>query len=194
MAVDIPAIREIVERVCTRQDVLDACKRRDLGFVITALCAHGLVQAQIGVLTGKTQGRISEYKTYKRIPNDISIFEDFADGLGMPAVARRALGLAPEPSGSGASSQTGGRSADIAGASSGDVQPLLSNLSKASAVPVLGLGEQAEGPRQLDRQLNPGRRHRMAGPEVIAGQPPIPGHVQRAGHPLTLQAIRTRKA
>ena len=25
MAVDIPAIREIVERVCTRQDVLDAC-------------------------------------------------------------------------------------------------------------------------------------------------------------------------
>ena len=28
MAVDIPAVREIVERVFARQDVLDACKRR----------------------------------------------------------------------------------------------------------------------------------------------------------------------
>ena len=68
MAVDIPAIREVVERVCTRQDVLEACKRRDLGSVITALCAHGITQAQIAALTGKTQGRISEYKTYKRNP------------------------------------------------------------------------------------------------------------------------------
>jgi hypothetical protein len=137
MAVDIPAIREIVERVCTRQDVLDACKRRDLGFVITALCAHGIVQAQIAALTGKTQGRISEYKTYKRIPNEISIFEDFADGLGMPAAARSALGLDPEAAESGPSGQAGGRSAGIAGASSGDMQPLLSNLARASAVPVL---------------------------------------------------------
>ena len=56
------------------------------------------------------------------------------------------------------------------------------------------LGEQAEGPRQFDRQLNPARRHRMAGPEVIAGQPPIPGHVQCAGHALILQAMQTRRA
>ena len=99
MAVDIPAIREIVERVCMRPDVLDACKRRDLGYVITELCAHGIVQDQIAALTGKSQGRISEYKTHKRIPDKISIFADFADGLGMPAVARRALGLAPEAAG-----------------------------------------------------------------------------------------------
>ena len=38
MAVDIPALREIVERVCTRNDVLNACKRRDIGTLITALC------------------------------------------------------------------------------------------------------------------------------------------------------------
>ena len=56
MTVDSPAIREIVERVCTRPDVLDACKRRDLGFVIAALCAEGMTQEQISALTGKPQG------------------------------------------------------------------------------------------------------------------------------------------
>jgi transcriptional regulator with XRE-family HTH domain len=137
MAVDIPAIREIVERVCTRPDVLDACERHDLGYVIRALCAHGIVQDQIAALTGKSQGRISEYKTHKRIPDKISIFIDFADGLGMPAAARRALGLTAEAAGSGPSGQAGGRSAEVAGVSSGDVQPLLSNLSRVCAVPVL---------------------------------------------------------
>ena len=153
MAVDIPVIREVVERVCTRQDVLEACKRRDLGFVITALCAHGIVQAQIAALTGKTQGRISEYKTYKRIPDKISIFEDFANGLGMPAAARCALGLDPEAAGSRPSGQAS-RSADITGASSGDVQPLLSNLSKASAVSVLSaLREIHRGYVEADRLM-----------------------------------------
>jgi hypothetical protein len=61
MAVDIPAIREIVERVCTRPDVLDACERHDLGYVIRALCAHGIVQDQIAALTGQIAG------TYKRV-------------------------------------------------------------------------------------------------------------------------------
>jgi transcriptional regulator with XRE-family HTH domain len=154
MAVDIPAIREIVERVCTRPDVLDACKRRDLGFVIRVLRAHGVTQEQIAALTGKTQGRISEYMTGKRIPT-FSTLEDFADGLGMPAVARRALGLAPEAAaGSGPFDQAGGRSADIAGASSGDVQPLLSNLSRASAVPVLSaLREIHRGYVEADRLI-----------------------------------------
>jgi len=78
------------------------------------------------ILTGKTQGRINEYKTYKRIPNDISIFEDFANGLGMPAAARCALGLDPEAAGSGPSGQASGRSAEVMGATPGDVQPLLS--------------------------------------------------------------------
>jgi hypothetical protein len=35
-AVDVPVVREAVERVCTRKDVVDACKRRDLGAVIAA--------------------------------------------------------------------------------------------------------------------------------------------------------------
>jgi hypothetical protein len=117
--------------------VLDACERHDLGYVIRALCAHGIVQDQIAALTGKSQGRISEYKTHKRTPDKISIFIDFADGLGMPAAARRALGLTAEAAGSGPSGQAGGRSAEVAGVSSGDVQPLLSNLSRVCAVPVL---------------------------------------------------------
>src|SRR5262249_51450381 len=52
-----------------------------------------------------------------------------ADGLGLPPAARLALGLASEVA--------GGRPADIAGAGLGDVRPLLSNLSRTSAVPVL---------------------------------------------------------
>src|ERR1700722_14467963 len=154
MAVDIPVIREVVERVCARQDVLDACKRRDLGTVITVLCAHGITQGQIAGLTGITQGRLSEYKTHKRIPAATSVFEAFADGLGLPAAARRALGLDPEAAGSGRSDQAGGRSAGTAAASLGDVRPLLSNLSRSSAVPVLSaLREILRGYIEADRLM-----------------------------------------
>jgi hypothetical protein len=101
MAEDIPVIREVVERVCTRNDVLDACNRRDLGTVITALCAQGVTLGQLSVLTGITQARLSEYKTHKRTPTATATFEAFADGLGMPPAARRALGLDPEAARSG---------------------------------------------------------------------------------------------
>jgi hypothetical protein len=60
-----------------------------------------------------------------------------AAALGMPAVTRRALGLAPEAAGSGSSDQAGGGSVDIAGVSLRDAQPLLRNLSKVTVVPVL---------------------------------------------------------
>jgi transcriptional regulator with XRE-family HTH domain len=126
-----------VERVCTRRDVIEACQRRDLGAVIRLLCAQGLTQGQLASLTGISQGRLSEYKTHKRAPTATSTFEAFADGLGMPPAARRALGLAPEAAGPGTFETAGGRPADNAGANVGDVQPLLSNLSRASAVPVL---------------------------------------------------------
>ena len=83
MPMDIPAIREVVERVCTRQDVLDACRRCDLGFMIRVLCAHGITQNQIAALTGIPQERLSEYKTGKHIPTGIATFEAFADGLSL---------------------------------------------------------------------------------------------------------------
>jgi hypothetical protein len=137
MAVDIPAVREVVDRVCTRKDVLDACKRRDLGAVISVLCAHGITQGQLSFLTGIPQGRLSEYKTRKRLPTATSTFEAFADGLGMPPAARRALGLAPETGGSGPVDSAGGWSAGNDGGSLGDVRPLLGILTGASAIPVL---------------------------------------------------------
>jgi hypothetical protein len=154
MAVDIPVIREVVERVCTRRDVIEACKRRDLGAVITVLCAHGITQGQISGLTGIPQGRLSEYKTRKRIATATSTFEAFADGLGMPSAARGALGLAPETAGTGPFDHARGQSADIMGANPGDVQPLLSNLTRASAVPVLAaLGQIHRGYVQADQLM-----------------------------------------
>ena len=111
MAVDIPAIREIAERVFARQDVLDACRRRDLSWPITVLGANGVTQAQIATLTGIPQGRLSEYKTRKRVPAATSTFEAFADGLWLPPAARLAFGLAPAAAGSVPLDPAGGQSA-----------------------------------------------------------------------------------
>lgn len=88
-------VRRIVERVCARPDVLDACRRRDLGTVIEVLGSHGLTQGIVAGLTGISQGRLSEYKNHKITPKAKSIFEDFANGLNIPASARQALGLSP---------------------------------------------------------------------------------------------------
>jgi transcriptional regulator with XRE-family HTH domain len=97
MALAVSDIREVVERVCARPDVLEACGHRDLGVVIDVLGAHGVTQGQIAALTGISQGRLSEYRNHKRRPTASSIFEAFADGLRMPPTARRALGLSPDP-------------------------------------------------------------------------------------------------
>ena len=137
MAVDIPGVREVVERVCARPDVLKACRRRDLSMPITVLCANGVTQAQIAALTGIPQGRISEYKTRKRRPTATATFEAFADGLGLPPAARLALGLASEGASPDFPRSAAGRPAALVPAGLGDVRPLLSNLSKTSAVPVL---------------------------------------------------------
>jgi tetratricopeptide (TPR) repeat protein len=136
MAVEIPAIREVVERVCARKDVLDACSRRDMGAVITALCSQGVTQGQISALTGIPQGRLSEYKTHKRTPTATSTFEALADGLGMPAQARRALGLDPK-TGPGSSGSPSGLAGNAVRVDAGGLRPVLRNLSRTSAIPVL---------------------------------------------------------
>jgi hypothetical protein len=94
MAVSPADVRVIVERVCARPDVLDACARRDLGAVISALGSAGVTQGQISALTGVPQGRLSEWMTGKRKPKAVTTFQGFAEGLGFPVAARRALGLA----------------------------------------------------------------------------------------------------
>jgi transcriptional regulator with XRE-family HTH domain len=96
MASGVSDVREVVERVCARPDVLDACRHRDLGIVIEVLGSHGVTQGRIAGLTGISQGRLSQYMNHKISPQKTSIFEKFADGLGMPPPARQALGLTPE--------------------------------------------------------------------------------------------------
>jgi transcriptional regulator with XRE-family HTH domain len=106
MALALSEVRAIVQRVCTRPDVLAACRQHDIGYVVEALGTHKpkVTQGQIAALTGISQGRLSEYMRHKRTPEKAAIFRDFADGLDMPAVAREALGLDP------AGSATAGRS------------------------------------------------------------------------------------
>jgi hypothetical protein len=70
--------------------------------VIAVLGAHGITQGQIADMTGFSQGRLSEWKSHKREPRASSTFESFADGLGLTANARQALGLVGAPSGAGA--------------------------------------------------------------------------------------------
>jgi len=97
MVLGIPSdVHEIVSRVCVRPDVIDACRRHDLGAIITVLGTHGVTQGRIAALTGISQGRLSEYRTGKREPKAATTFRDFADGVGMPSVAREALGLTSE--------------------------------------------------------------------------------------------------
>ncbi len=59
-------VRRVVERVCARQDVLDACARRDLGFVIAVLNENHMTQGQMASLTGLHQNRLD-----RRVPADI---------------------------------------------------------------------------------------------------------------------------
>ena len=60
MVLPISEVRRIVERVCARQDILDACAERDLGYVIAVFEENGLTQGQMASLTGLHQNRLSD--------------------------------------------------------------------------------------------------------------------------------------
>ncbi|HXL91795.1 MAG TPA: helix-turn-helix transcriptional regulator [Streptosporangiaceae bacterium] len=97
VAVGVADVRPIVDRVCARPDVLEACRKRDLGYVIKALYEDGLTQGKMGTLTGKPQGRISEWVRGIRAPQYAHVIDEIATGLGFPSAARRALGLTADP-------------------------------------------------------------------------------------------------
>ena len=116
MVLAISEVRRIVERVCARQDALDACAKRDLGYVIAVLEKSGLTQVQMASLTGLHQNRLSDYKLGKHEPKEYSVFAAFADGLGFPPAARQALGLdadRPAAAGIGVPQQRQGPFAEI---------------------------------------------------------------------------------
>jgi hypothetical protein len=96
--VGVADVRSIVDRVCARPDVLDACRKGELGYVLKVLWDSGLTQGKMAALTGKPQGRISEWLRGIRTPEHLSVIDDVATGLGFPSTARRALGLTAEPS------------------------------------------------------------------------------------------------
>ena len=61
MVLALAEVRRIVERVCARQDVLDACAERDLGCVIAVLEGNGLTQGQMASLTAQDAADLLEY-------------------------------------------------------------------------------------------------------------------------------------
>ena len=97
MALRVSDVRQVVERVCARPDVLEACGNRDLGIVIEVLGAHGVTQGQIAGLTGISQGRLSEYRNHKRRPQPLrsSKRSPTAWGCRLPHAGRWALALTP---------------------------------------------------------------------------------------------------
>ncbi|MEU4724778.1 helix-turn-helix transcriptional regulator [Nonomuraea dietziae] len=93
MALDQRDLRETLEGVFARQDMYEACQRRDVGMMVRILSKYGITQGQIAGLTGIAQGRLSEYKRGRRQAEDLATFEKVADGLSMPARLRQAMGL-----------------------------------------------------------------------------------------------------
>jgi len=77
--------------VCARQNVIDACAKRDLGFVIARLSANVLKADR--QLDGLIK-RLSDYKTGKHPPKEYSVFAAFATGWAA-AAARQAWDSTP---------------------------------------------------------------------------------------------------
>src|SRR3974377_73911 len=98
------AIREKLAAVYARQDLYEACSRRDAGAMITVLNAGGVTQGQIAARTGLAQSTLSNYKRGVNTAQFTTTFEKLADGLDMPSRLRQALGLTggATPAGSGA--------------------------------------------------------------------------------------------
>src|SRR6516165_9630008 len=95
MPTDAAHVKDTIERVFARQEGLEACQRRDLGAIVRLCGKYGITQGAIGSMTGIGQGRLSEYKRGKRGQPTLDTLEALADGLSLPAPARRALGLTP---------------------------------------------------------------------------------------------------
>ena len=95
------AIREKLAAVFARQDLYEACSRRDAGAMITILNAGGVTQGQIAARTGIAQSTLSNYKRGVNTAQFAATFEKLADGLDMPPRLRQALGLSGDaPAGS----------------------------------------------------------------------------------------------
>lgn len=98
MAVDEATVRERLAQAFARQDMFEACKRRDAGAIVRILGSHGITQGVIGARTGLAQSTLSNYKRGIHQAEFASTFEKIADGLDMPLHLRQALGLTADTS------------------------------------------------------------------------------------------------
>ncbi|GIG59397.1 hypothetical protein Lfu02_37690 [Longispora fulva] len=85
----------IPEEFWDQPDARAALSDRDLGAVFHLLRRQlGASQARIAIAAGLTQPDVSAYMAGHRTVRDIDLLERIAGGLGLPAPARHALGLA----------------------------------------------------------------------------------------------------
>jgi hypothetical protein len=59
-----PRLRETLEHVFARQDILEACQRRNLDALIRILGAHGVTQSQMSGMVGIPRGRLGTHSSY----------------------------------------------------------------------------------------------------------------------------------
>jgi hypothetical protein len=83
MALDNDALREKLAQIYARQDFYEACKRSDVGALITIFGANGVTQGVISAKTGIAQSTLSNYKRGKHNAEWASTLKKLADGLGV---------------------------------------------------------------------------------------------------------------
>jgi predicted XRE-type DNA-binding protein len=78
--------------------VAAALRERDIGKLLLLVHEHTKAsQTQIAIACGKTQPKINALMRGKARVEELSVYEEYANGLGMPGHARQLLGLAPDP-------------------------------------------------------------------------------------------------
>ena len=82
------------EGIWPRQDALRACEQRDLGALSASLAPTASASTRSPVSLASRKASSPNTRSGRRRANALATFEAFAVGLGMPAVARRTLGLA----------------------------------------------------------------------------------------------------
>ena len=77
-------------------DMRAALEARDLGRLLRLVTKYaGATQGELANALGRTQPEVSRYMRGNRRAVSLEVWEAVADGLGMPDMARCALGLAP---------------------------------------------------------------------------------------------------
>ncbi|MFJ4090564.1 helix-turn-helix domain-containing protein [Kitasatospora sp. NPDC089913] len=129
-------------------EIRGALSGRDIAATFRWVQHHsGASQARIAAQVGMTQSRVNEIMNRRREVTRLDVFERIADGLNMPADARRMLGLAPQRE-----SRTPGAAFDLAAfpeivrvhsdqaSAAAEIQRAARSASELDILAVRGLG------------------------------------------------------